>query len=173
MTRYIFSVTSGTPVLLNDDQQRTLLSRYGSQDPALKYLRIVHYTLDLDDMAELHLIEKHRYKDPRSAFAAKFMSHAVATAAGFAELFTRPRFKVLYVVITVGEDYYELSALQDTHPVSINGSREGPVPLLTQEKVAVGVKSALAEVVGPLKQSLAQAKAQAAAALPTTGGMDI
>ena len=168
MKRYIFSVSSGEPQLLTDDQHKALLAGYGSEDPGLKFLRVIHYRLDPDDLAEIHLIDMHRYKDPNSAAARKFFSHTTAMAAGIAELFKNPRFRVLYVVIEVGDDYYDLSVLQDMHPVAINGSKV-LVPALLEQKIGMAVKSGIAGIASQLRVDLAKARATAT---PAPSGMD-
>ena len=175
MKRYIFDVAGGEPALINEDAQRTLAANYASLDPSFKYFRSIRWTLDSGDLADIRLVEQSNYKDPNSVLAKKFMSAATATAAGLAECFVHTRIRVLYVVIEVFEDAYEVAVLQDAHPRAISGSRQlAPAPRISPKLVAVALKNAVARLAGPLREELERQRAQAVAALPSSGsGLDL
>ena len=175
MKRYIFSVTEdGDTTLIDADEQKARIARYGSLDPSLTYLRRIHWILDADDLADIELIERHNYKDPTSALAKKFIASAKATAAGLAEVFARKWFVFLYVCIEVTDETYTLTVLQDAHPIGIVGGRQLTAPTISDAMGRTAIKNAIARIAGQLKVQIAQTAAQAVAALPaSSGGMDM
>ena len=173
MKRYIFSVDSGQAKVMPEELFKSTWASYSSQDPGLKYLRVIQYKLDPDDLMDINLLERHRYKDSNRAIAERFQSYATETAAGLADIFKAPYFHVLYVCVETTEDTYELSVLQNMHPRSISGSRTmAPVPRISEVKGAMEIRHRIAEKVAPLKRTLAEQKAKAVADL-RGGDMDM
>ncbi len=173
MKRYIFSVVSGHAKLMTDEWLRLTWASFGTEDPSLAYLRITRFRLDPDDLADIYLLEKHRYKNPSIAIAKRFESYATETAAGLAEIFKNPRFKVLYVCVETTQDTYDLTVLQDIHPIAISGSKDSPVPTIDQKKATIFIKNVIAQKAQPLKRELEAAKQKAAAEIASSGGIDI
>ena len=176
MKRFIFSVgTNGETRLINADEQKALAANYGSLDPSYSYFRRIQWTLDADDVADIRLIEQNDYKDPTTALAKKYISSAVVMAAGLAEIFARPGFKIIYVCIETFDQIYQITVLQDAHPRAISGSRElAPAPRISADLGMAEIKSKIATIARPLKERLAAQRAQAVAALPTSSsGPDI
>jgi hypothetical protein len=122
-------------------------------------------------------LERHRYKDPRAVIAERFQSYAIETAAGLADIFKRPIYRVLYVSVEVTETTYDISVLQDTHPITIAGGLIQPVPGISHVRASLEIKHRIAEKASPLKQILGQAKAKAVEktieARDAGGGMDM
>jgi hypothetical protein len=174
MKRFIFSVAENETRLISADEQKTRIANYSSLDPSFTYFSRISWTLDVDDLADIHLIERNNYKDPDSALAKKFMSCAIATAAGLAEVFARPGLTIIYVCIEILDESYNVTVLQDRHPRAISGSRElAPVPPIRADLGKIAIKNAIARVAGRLKTQLAQNKTQAVATPPTSSGPDI
>jgi hypothetical protein len=168
MKRFIFSVSSGEPKLIGDDEHKILAANYASLDPSYEYFRTIRWILDAVDLADIHLIEQNNYKDPNSALAKKFMGCATATAAGLAEIFARPGYVIIYVCIEMSDDSYKLSVLQDVHPKAINGGKTLAAPSINADLARTAIKNRIAGIVAPLKVRLTQEKAQAVAALPSS-----
>jgi len=146
MKRYIFSIDSGQAKLLSDERFKQIWLGYGCQDPGLRYLKVMQFRLDPDDLADIHL-------------------------------FKRPIYRVLYVSVEVTETTYDISVLQDTHPITIAGGLIQPVPGISHVRASLEIKHRIAEKASPLKQILGQAKAKAVEktieARDAGGGMDM